>query len=216
MQMRLDEALPRNTSPSLSHTSSELIPSPVPPVPTPFATIRAARNQLSIFESKLKLPAILDFDQSVLAIPPNYAPLLAYEKTLNGLLEQLDAIESDSDEELEPPAAQGAAPFEATVIAESDKSIGLGPSATVSPDDADVDLAIYEEYLPSLPVVESSKLAVAELANNAAESTTDASFLDADKTTRVLANSEDAVATITTTPASRFSSDVTYQPPQCQ
>lgn len=215
MQVRLDGALLRSTPSSVSHTSSELIPATVPPVPTPFATIRAARNQLSTFESTFKFPAILDFDQCVLAISLDNAPFHTYENTLHGLLEQLDAIESDGDEVLEPPAAQGAAPFEATIIAESDKSIGLGPSAAISPDDADVDLAIYEEYLPSLPVVEYSKLAVAEFANNVAESTTDASFLDADKTTRVLANSSDAVATITTTPASRFSSDVTYQPRQC-
>ena len=67
---------------------------------TVLTTVRAVRNQLSTIESTFKLPTVLDFDESMLAGSPNNAPLRAYENTPNGLLEQLDAIESDCDEEV--------------------------------------------------------------------------------------------------------------------
>ena len=67
---------------------------------TALTTVRAVRNQLSTIESTFKLPTVLDFDESMLAGSPNNAPLRAHENTPNGLLEQLDAIESDCDEEV--------------------------------------------------------------------------------------------------------------------
>jgi hypothetical protein len=62
--------------------------------------VRSVRTQLYAVESAFKFPAVLDFDQSELAVTPNNAPVRAYEQALNGLLEQLDAIESDGDEEI--------------------------------------------------------------------------------------------------------------------
>jgi hypothetical protein len=47
-----------------------------------------------------KLPAVLDFDNGELAVSSNNAPVRTYEQALNGLLERLDAIESDGDEEV--------------------------------------------------------------------------------------------------------------------
>ncbi|KAH9056423.1 hypothetical protein EDB87DRAFT_1636869 [Lactarius vividus] len=78
-------------------SSSKPIPGPPRPV-SPLTTIRAVRNQFSNLESTFKFPTVLDFDQSVLSISPINAPVRTYENTLNGLLEQLDAIDSDGDE----------------------------------------------------------------------------------------------------------------------
>jgi hypothetical protein len=47
-----------------------------------------------------KFPPILDFDHSELAATSNNAPVRTYELALNGLLERLDAIESDGNEEV--------------------------------------------------------------------------------------------------------------------
>ncbi|KAI0281176.1 hypothetical protein BC826DRAFT_129314 [Russula brevipes] len=55
------------------------------------------RSQGSVLQSAFKFSPVLDFDQSDLAISPNNAPVRAYEYALNGLLEQLDAIESDGN-----------------------------------------------------------------------------------------------------------------------
>ena len=100
MQVKLDGAgLPRNTTSSASDSTSATA-KPVRSPVSPLTTIRAVRNQLSTLESTFKFPAVLDFDQSVLAVSPNNAPLRAYETALNGLLEQLDAIVSDGDEEV--------------------------------------------------------------------------------------------------------------------
>jgi len=58
------------------------------------------RSQFSTLESAFKFPPVLDFDHSELAVSPNNAPVRAYEQALSNLLEQLDAIESDGDEEV--------------------------------------------------------------------------------------------------------------------
>ncbi|KAI0283773.1 hypothetical protein BC826DRAFT_182569 [Russula brevipes] len=58
------------------------------------------RSQGSVLQSAFKFSPVLDFDQSDLAISPNNAPVRAYEYALNGLLEQLDAIESDGGGEI--------------------------------------------------------------------------------------------------------------------
>jgi hypothetical protein len=58
------------------------------------------RGQFCALESGFKFPPVVDFDHSELAITQNNAPVRAYENALNGLLEQLDAIESDGDEEV--------------------------------------------------------------------------------------------------------------------
>ena len=101
---KLDGAVPSShTRASASDTAtatSKPISSPVPQRVSHLTTVRAVRNQLSALVSTFKFPAVLDFDQSVLALSPNNAPVRAYENTLNGLLEQLDAIESDGDDEV--------------------------------------------------------------------------------------------------------------------
>lgn len=58
------------------------------------------RSQFSALESAFKFPPVLDFDHSELAVSANNTPVRAYEQALNNLLEQLDAIESDGDEEV--------------------------------------------------------------------------------------------------------------------
>jgi hypothetical protein len=240
IQVKLDGAVPPSNTPSTA---------PVPQTVSPLTTIRAVRGQLSSLESTFKFPAVLDFDQSVLAVSPNNAPLRTYENALNGLLEHLDAIESDGDEEVRnarrdvvrevekalkdlelkinsqapkirvskdvevkgydvetedyEASAGKDLPVEATSAGEGPKTTVPGPSAAVSPVDVDVDLAISEESLPPLPVVEFSEPAVVESGNNAVvQSPSEASSLDADESSPAVEDSSDSVTTITAVPAS--------------
>jgi hypothetical protein len=250
IQVKLDGAVPpSNTPSSASSVSTKPITGAVPQTVSPLTTIRAVRNQLSTVESTFKFPAVLDFDESVLAVSPNNAPLRTYENALNGLLEHLDAIESDGDEEVrnarrdvvrevekaledlelkinsqapkfrvskdvevkgydvetkDHEASTGKdLPVEATSAGEGPKTTVPGPSAAVSPVDVDVDLAISEESLPPLPVVESSESGVAEPGSSAvAQYPSDASSLDADESSPALEDSSDSVTTITAVPAS--------------
>jgi hypothetical protein len=252
VQVKLEGAVPSKRMPSSASdattATSKSTPSPVPQHVSPLTTIRAVRNQLSALVSTFKLPAVLDFDQSVLALSPNNAPLRTYENTLNGLLEQLDGIESDGDEEVRnvrrevvreveraledverrvsekaskpqvtkevevkgyDVAAQDAVPADATLVAGAAEPTGPEPSAAVSPSDADadIDLAISEKYLPSVPAAESAKQAVTKAGGNAAAQTAhEVSSLDANETAPVLENFSDSVATIIATPASAPSS----------
>jgi hypothetical protein len=76
------------------------VSAPVPEPVSPLTSIRAVRTQFSALESAFKFPPVLDFDHSELAVTSNNAPVRAYEYALNGLLERLDAIESDGNEEV--------------------------------------------------------------------------------------------------------------------
>src|SRR5258707_10024765 len=89
----------RAASPRHSATSVSVSAPALDPV-SPLTTIRAARTRFSTLESAFKFPPILDFDHGELAITSNNAPARAYENALNGLLERLDAIESDGNEEV--------------------------------------------------------------------------------------------------------------------
>ena len=254
MQVKLDVTAPPSNTPSSASNVTSATPTPVPGPVSPLTTIRAVRNQLSALESAFKFPAVIDFDHSVLAVSPNNAPMRTYESSLNGLLEQLDAIESDGDEEVrstrrevvrevekaledlerkvsekapkpeamkgaevkgynveaeEPkaPVAQGTIPVEATSGAQGTKT--TEPSATASPSDVDVDLAIYEEYVVSTPDVSPSNSANPDPhSNTAAQTADDALALDTDETAPALGDSSESVATITATSASGPSSDV--------
>lgn len=252
-RVKLDGAVPPSDTPSATSDTTSVtakpIPSPVPQAVSPLTAIRAVRNQLSTLESTFKFPAVLDFEQSVLAVSPNNAPLRTYENALNGLLEHLDAIESDGDEEVrnarrdvvrevekaledlelkinshaptlqvskdvevkgysvETEDSEASAgkevPVEATSAAEGPKITVPGPSAAVSPVDVDVDFTISAEYLPPLPVVESSEPAIAEPGNNTVEqNASDLSSLDADESAPALEDSSESVATLTAVPAS--------------
>jgi BAG domain len=90
--------------PSSGHVASNSTPPSVSaPVPEPVSaltSIRAVRSQFSALESAFKFPPILEFDHSELGVSSNEAPVRAYEHSLNGLLERLDAIESDGNEEV--------------------------------------------------------------------------------------------------------------------
>ncbi|KAH9031909.1 hypothetical protein EDB85DRAFT_1890932 [Lactarius pseudohatsudake] len=103
-KVKVDGAVPSSSTPSsasgATSATSMPIPGPVPRPVSPLTMIRAVRNQFSNLQSTFKFPSVLDFDQSVLSISPINAPLRTYENTLNGLLEQLDAIDSDGDEEV--------------------------------------------------------------------------------------------------------------------
>ncbi|KAI0283789.1 hypothetical protein BC826DRAFT_1190170 [Russula brevipes] len=81
-------------------TASASIPTPAPQPVSPLTTIRTVRSQASALQSAFKFPPVLDFDHSDFAISANNGPVRAYEYALNGLLEQLDAIESDGNEEI--------------------------------------------------------------------------------------------------------------------
>ena len=101
IQVKLNAAaVPSSTPSSATSVTAKSIPNSKPQPISPLTTIRAVRNQLSNLESTFKFPTALDFDQSVLAVSPNNAPLRTYESSLNGFLEQLDAIESDGDDEV--------------------------------------------------------------------------------------------------------------------
>ena len=80
------------TSPSASAAIAEPV--------SPLTSIRAVRSQFSALESAFKFPPILDFEDSELAVTSNNAPVRSFEYALNGLLERLDAIESDGNEEV--------------------------------------------------------------------------------------------------------------------
>jgi BAG domain len=101
MQVRIAEPSSSGRAASPARSAASTSNSTVVPQPaSPLISIRAVRSQFSALESGFKFPAILDFDHSELAVTPNNAPVRAYEYALNGLLEQLDAIESDGDEEV--------------------------------------------------------------------------------------------------------------------
>jgi hypothetical protein len=76
------------------------VSAPVPEPVSPLTSIRAVRTEFTALESAFKFPPILDFDHSEPAATPKNAPVRAYEHALNGLLERLDAIESDGNEEV--------------------------------------------------------------------------------------------------------------------
>lgn len=249
-RVKVDGAVPSSSTSSsasgATSATSKPIPGPVPRPVSPLTMIRAVRNQFSNLQSTFKFPTVLDFDQSVLSISPINAPLRTYENTLNGLLEQLDAIDSDGDEEVrnvrrevvrevekalkdlerrvteeapklqvrkdvevkgygvqaeesEAPAAQDAAPAEATLVAKGAEPTVRKPSAAIPPTNAGVDLAIPEGYLPAPSAVESSKPAVAKFGSDAIVQTADedVSSLDADETALASEDSSDSVATIT-------------------
>lgn len=101
MQVRIAEPSLSGRAASPARSAASTSNSTVVPQPaSPLITIRAMRSQFCALESAFKFPPILDFDHSELAVTPNNAPVRAYEHALNGLLEQLDAIESDGDEEV--------------------------------------------------------------------------------------------------------------------
>ena len=99
MRVEVGSSSSRAASPTRDATSPSVSAAVLEPV-SPLTSIRAVRTQFSALESGFKFPAILDLDHSELAATSNNAPVRAYEYALNGLLERLDAIESDGDEEV--------------------------------------------------------------------------------------------------------------------
>lgn len=89
----------RGASPTRNATYPS-ISAPVREPISPLTSIRAVRTRFSALESTFRFPPILDFDHSELAVSSNNAPVRAYQHALNDLLEQLDAIESDGNEEV--------------------------------------------------------------------------------------------------------------------
>ncbi|KAH9955303.1 hypothetical protein BC827DRAFT_880695 [Russula dissimulans] len=99
LQVTIGDATSSGSSSSAAnHNASARAPSPQ--AISPLTSIRAVRSQFSTLESAFKFPPVLDFEHSELAASTNNAPVRAYEQALSGLLEQLDAIESDGDEEV--------------------------------------------------------------------------------------------------------------------
>ena len=198
MQVKIEEPSSARSSASTSNPASASQPR------SPLTTIRAVRSRFSALESAFKFPPVLDFDHSELAVTQNNAPVRAYEQALNGLLEQLDAIESDGDEEvrdvrrevvrevesaledverevkkkapvpeeskeevngydvgsegLEADASQDVLPADIAPDVEDVKPTPRDFARTASPADADVGLAIDEEYSSASPAVGSSEV----------------------------------------------------------
>ncbi|KAH9031906.1 hypothetical protein EDB85DRAFT_1302206 [Lactarius pseudohatsudake] len=70
---------------------------------SPFETIQDIRAALSEISANFSIPPSLDFSDDEadgLAYTPTNRPIRAYEHALEGLLAQLDAVESDGDEEV--------------------------------------------------------------------------------------------------------------------
>jgi BAG domain len=103
MQVKVEET-PNFTSraaASPNHNATSALANPTPsPTFSPLTTVRSVRTQFYAIDAAFKFPTVLDFDQSELAVTPNNAPVRAYEQALNDFLKQLDAIESDGDEEV--------------------------------------------------------------------------------------------------------------------
>ena len=100
-QLRVEVPLSSGHAASQGITATSVpVPTPFPQPVSPLTTIRAVRTQFSALESAFKLPLVLDFEDSELAVSSNNTPVRAYEQALAGLLERLDAIESDGDEEV--------------------------------------------------------------------------------------------------------------------
>ena len=97
MQVKVED--PASSRRGASATSPS-VSAPVPEPVSPLTSIRAIRSEFSWLESAFKFPPILDIDHSEVAVTSNNAPVRAYEHALNGLLERLDAIESDGNEEV--------------------------------------------------------------------------------------------------------------------
>lgn len=157
---------------------------------SPLTAVRAVRTQLSALESAFRFPAVLDFDHSELAVSATNAPVRAHEHALNALLEQLDAIESDGDEEIRDVRREVVREVERALedverkVREQARQVP-GPEVTKeevkgydvqseesspqdlapvdTPADADVDLAISVEYQSPSAVAESSEVRAAEL-----------------------------------------------------
>ena len=69
----------------------------------PLETIQDIRTTLSKLSANFSIPSSLDFSDDEaegLAYTPTNAPVRVYEHALEGLLTQLDAVESDGDEEV--------------------------------------------------------------------------------------------------------------------
>lgn len=258
MQVKVEERFPSAHASSHNATSAS-----VPPPASPLTTIRALRTQFSGLESAFKFPAVLDFEDSELAVSSNNAAVRTYEHALNGILERLDAIESDGDEEVRdvrrdvvreveraledverkvkerapqvpvPEAAReeprredvesgehkatGAQEVPPVVVhtAEDATATLLDVAPVVSQADADVDVAISEEYQTASPVTGSSEEAVGELGGGAKEETSTLSVADGEAVP-ASADVSDSTATITPTgaaPALSGSNTTTSTPP---
>ncbi len=88
------EAAKRDDS-SISSPTSKMAPS--------FTVIQHIRSALAKLSSGFSFPPSLDFDDDEpdgLAYTPTNAPVRVYEHALDGLLAQLDAVETDGEEEV--------------------------------------------------------------------------------------------------------------------
>ena len=244
MQVKVESpsSLDRAASPTLDATYASVsahVPEPV----SPLTSIRAVRTQFSALESAFKFPPTLDFDHSELAVTPNNAPVRAYEHALNGLLGQLDAIESDGNEEVRdvrrgvvreveralkeverkvkeqlPQApvpevtkqeasdveSEGPRASATQAVAEAGKQTLPNVAPVVSKAEADIDVAISEEYHSNSPIATPSVGVVAELDSDAgaAAANGEASTVSGADTEAVPTSEDasDSIATITPAP----------------
>ena len=117
-------------------------PSPTPrTVSSSLTIIEDIRSALSKLSADFSLPPSLDFSDDEpdgLAYTPINAPVRVYEHALNRLLEQLDAVESDGDEEVRVVRRAAVKEVEKTIedvekrIREARERLGGSPGSVVS------------------------------------------------------------------------------------
>ena len=215
IQVKLDGAVPRSNIPSstsdTASSTSKPITRPVPQPVSPLTTIRAVRNRLFALESAFPLPAI-DYDQSVFPAPPSIAPLRAYENTLNGLLEQLDAIDSDGNEEVRSTRREAVREVEKALDDLERKANKSAPKRQVGKNVEVKGYGVEPEALAAT-AAQDAVVVKATFVAEGAETTKpfaaeDTSSLDADEIAQVLRDSSEPIAMTKVTPASGPSSDV--------
>ncbi|KAF8259004.1 hypothetical protein EI94DRAFT_1707471 [Lactarius quietus] len=160
---------------------------------SPGASSDPVQGQLLLFQTREKQLSssslLLNFDQSVLGVFPNNAPLHAYEHSLEGHLQRLDAIESDGDERSLQRVREVEKSLEDLVPRVNVKSPKLQATKDVKVKGYNVEAEELET-----PYVQDS-------------TAVDVSPLGANDTALVLGDSAGSVVTIRATPASRLSSE---------
>ena len=176
MQMQVKAEGP----PSSGRASSPACnPAPVSEPVSPLTSIRAIPTQFSALESAFKFPLILDLDHSKLAATSSNAPMHAYEHALNGLLERLDAIESDGNEEVRE-IRRGVVREVERAFEEVERKVKQQPQAPVS-EATKQEAGDAESEDPSAPVSQAVPPAVVQVTESTkATFTPVASRADAD------------------------------------
>jgi hypothetical protein len=164
--------------------SEKTEPSPTSPTPrtapSSLSIIEDIRSALTKLSDGFSLPSSLDFSDDEpdgLAYTPANAPVRVYEHALNRLLEQLDAVESDGDEEVRVVRRAAVKEVEKTIEdvekrvreARQSASPGASPGSAVS---AEADLTEGENVdgaVDENPSVDNDKPEAEEVSSNSGD-----------------------------------------------